>query len=72
MSKIAMQQMAEKIIKMLPKDFGFTITVFPFNNPGVSNYISNANRSDMIKALRETADRLEKRQDFETPQNNMY
>jgi hypothetical protein len=72
MSKLAMQEMAEKVGKMLPQDFGFAIIVFPFNNPGISNYISNANRSDMIKALRETADRLEKRQDFETPDNNIY
>lgn len=67
-----MQQMADKVKSMLPNDFGFTILVFPFNEPGVSNYISNANREDMIKALRETADRLEQKQDFKTPENNMY
>lgn len=72
MSKQAMKKMAESVKKMLPKDFGFTIIVFPFKNTGVSNYISNANRSDMIKALRETADRIEKNQDFKTPENNMY
>ena len=67
-----MQQMAEKISPMLPKDFGFAILVFPFGDGGTSNYISNAERADMIKALRETADRLEYKQDFETPENNMY
>ena len=72
MSKLAMQEMAKSVAKFLPKEFGFTILVFPFNNAGVSNYISNANRADMIKSLRETADRLEKRQDFETPENNLY
>ena len=72
MSKIAMQKMGEAVKKMLPKEFGFTILVFPFGNPGVSNYISNANRKDMIKSLREAADRLEKKQDFETPENNIY
>lgn len=72
MSKLVMQKMAKEAAKMLPKDFGFTILVFPFNNPGVSNYISNANRSDMIKAMREAADRLEKKQDFDTPENNIY
>lgn len=72
MSAHAMQQMAEKVKSMLPKDFVFTILVFPLNEPGVSNYISNANRSDMIKALREVADRLEAKQDFKTPYNNMY
>ena len=41
-----MQHMAEKVSKMLPGDFGFAILVFPFNSPGTSNYISNAQRSD--------------------------
>jgi len=72
MSAIAMQEMAKKVKSMLPKDFGFTILVFPFNEPGVSNYISNANRVDMIKSLREAADRLEHNQDFKTPENNIY
>ena len=72
MSKEAMKKMGDYVEKMLPKDFGFSIIVFPFNNAGISNYISNAERSTMITALRETADRLEKKQDFETPENNIY
>lgn len=72
MAKDAMKAMAKKVEAMLPKDFGFTILVFKFNKPGESNYISNANREDMIKALRETADRLEKKQDYETPEDNIY
>ena len=72
MSKLAMQEMAKSVLKMLPKNFGFTLLVFPFSQPGVSNYISNANRSDMIKALRKAADMLENKEDFETPENNIY
>lgn len=72
MSKEAMGKMAESVQKMLPKDFGFMILVFPFDNPGVSNYISNAQREDMVKALREAANRLENKEDFETPENNIY
>lgn len=34
-----------------------------FNDPAIGQYIGNCERSDMIKALRETADRLEKRED---------
>lgn len=49
---------------------GFALLVFPFNEPGMSNYISNAERKDMIKALREAADRFEKNQDFKTPETN--
>jgi len=40
----------------------FMLVVFGFDAPGISNYVSNANREDMIKAMRETADRLERRQ----------
>ena len=72
MSKIAMQKMADSVLKLLPKDFGCTILVFPYHNAGESNYISTANRKDMIKHLRDTADRLEQRDDFETPENNIY
>ena len=43
---------------------GFALIVFEFGQPGISNYISNGDRADMIKTLRETADRLEKNQDM--------
>ena len=43
-----------------------------FNEPGQSNYISNADRKDMIKSLRETADRLDNKEDFKTPKDNIY
>lgn len=38
---------------------GFAVLIFDFYDPGISNYISNAQRDDMIQALRELADRLE-------------
>jgi hypothetical protein len=34
-----------------------------FNDPKIAQYASNANRSDIVRAMRETADRLERRQD---------
>lgn len=43
---------------------GFALIVFEFNQPALSNYVSNADRKDMIKALRETADRLERNEDI--------
>lgn len=43
---------------------GFALIVFDFNQPGVSNYISNAMRENMVQALRETADRIELNQDI--------
>lgn len=30
-----------------------------FNDPAIGQYVSNCNRSDMVKALREAANRLE-------------
>lgn len=35
-----------------------------FNDPKVAQYISNCERSSMVKALREAADRIESRQDL--------
>ena len=41
--------------------FGFALIVFKFNaNPTDANFISNADREDMIRTLRETADRIER------------
>jgi hypothetical protein len=34
-----------------------------FNDPKIGQYISNCRREDMIKALRETADRIERNED---------
>jgi hypothetical protein len=38
-------------------------TVLMFEDDGIAQYVSNANRAEMIKTLRETADRLESRED---------
>lgn len=62
-----------QIAKMINKELGglgFALVVFEFNKPGMSNYISNAQRPDMIKALYETAERLNGKQDFATPESN--
>ena len=45
-------------------EMGFALVLFEFHRPGIGHYISNAQRSDMIKALRELAERLEKREDI--------
>ncbi len=47
----------------LPKDTSFAVLFWPQGEHAVSQYGSNCQRSDMIKALREAADRLEKKQD---------
>lgn len=52
-----------KMVETLGVKVGFCLLIFPFHFPGITNYVSNADRKDMIKALRETADRLERRED---------
>lgn len=75
MSEIKKQQRIEGSLKLLAAglndvitewfgEMGFALVMFEFNHPGIGNYVSNAKREDMIKALRETADRLEKNQDI--------
>lgn len=64
------QKLAKTIDRTLKRECGpntgFCLLVFGFHQPGISNYVSNADRADMIKALRETADRLERGQDNPT------
>jgi hypothetical protein len=47
----------------LPDDVCFTVLFWPFGQPGIGQYASNAMRPEMIAALREVADRLQRRQD---------
>ena len=42
---------------------GFCLLFSPMGEPGVGQYGSNVRREDMVKMLRETADRLERRED---------
>lgn len=65
-----MRMLADRIKKKIPKGFGFMIMVFPFNEPGIANYISNARHEDMIKALEEKAKVLRAKGDFPTFEEN--
>lgn len=48
-------------------DIGFALLIFEFNSEdGLTDYISNANREDIIKYLRETAARLENKDNMPT------
>lgn len=64
----AMRRIATNLDKDIQKEFGrqlgFMLVVFEFGKPGISNYISNGRRSDCIKAMRETADKLESKEDI--------
>jgi hypothetical protein len=57
-----------KIIQDVVNEFfpraGFAFFLFKFHEEGRTNYISNAERESMIKALKEIVEGLEKDQDF--------
>lgn len=64
-----MRTIANKLKKEIP-GLGFALLIFEVNKPGMSNYISNCEREDMIKALEETVARLKGKTDFPTPETN--
>lgn len=48
-----MREIAQKLSAGLPPGFGFGVFIFEFGEHGSMFWISNAQRPDMIKALRE-------------------
>ena len=56
----AMKFSAEFITDLLPKNFGFTLLVFELDtDKGFMNYISSADRTDMLAALKELVANIE-------------
>ena len=53
----------DEIKSRLPDDVGFMVLFWPVGTHGIAQYGSNCRRKDMIETLRETANRLERRQD---------
>ncbi len=52
--------LAEVIDQGTPQGWGFVLIHFRFDSAGKNaTYISNCNRADMVRAMRETADRIE-------------
>ena len=45
-------------------NWGFALIIFNFDHPGIGNYVSNASRKDMIKALQNAAERIKNSQDM--------
>jgi hypothetical protein len=53
------REIAGLIGPQCPAGWGFALLFFEFNGGKESSWISNANRADMVKMLREMADKLE-------------
>lgn len=47
------------------KRIGFALILFEFNKPGKANYLSNADRADVIESLKEGIKMLESNQDLQ-------
>ena len=67
MTEVELRELTTRILdaikSRLPADTAFTVLFWPVGTHGIAQYGSNCHRSDMIAGLRETADRLEMRQD---------
>ena len=58
-AEAALQDIARTIDGALPEGIVFTLITYTVGAGGYSAYVSNGNREDMIKALKETVERLE-------------
>lgn len=57
-----LQNIAQNIDKELPKGFGFALLTFKFNaEPNTSElmYVANADRQDIVKAMKEWIEKTE-------------
>ena len=57
--KRKMQTIARKVKEELLDGFGFVVLSFIFDNPGQMMYVSNANREDIVKAMKEWIEKTE-------------
>lgn len=48
-----MNKVASAIDSALPDGFGFVLLVFNFGEGGYMNYISNSDRADVVRAMKE-------------------
>jgi hypothetical protein len=58
-----MTDCARAVRHRLPPDTGFLVLAADFGPGGIAQYIGNGRRPDFIRWMRETADRLEARED---------
>jgi hypothetical protein len=59
--RVLLDRTAREIARRLPDGALFALLIFDATNRG--RYVSNANRKDIIKAMRESADALEMMED---------
>jgi hypothetical protein len=52
------------------KDVGFVVVTFDFDKQGITNYVSNGKRDDMIKYFRELLSKWESEMPLKTIEEN--
>lgn len=52
--------LANMIDNALPENMGFCLLLFPFNETGRMQYVSNGNRDDIANAMREWLEKVDK------------
>lgn len=57
--KSKMQHIARKVKEELPDNFGFVVLAFKFNEKGEMIYVSDANRQDVVQAMKEFIEKTE-------------
>lgn len=57
--KSKMQTIAKKVKEELPEGFGFVVLSFNFNTKSEMIYVSNANREDVVNAMKEFIQKTE-------------
>lgn len=54
-----LQVIAQKVDRELPPNFGFVVLAFEFGKTGQMMYVSNAEREDVVKAMKEWIEKTE-------------
>lgn len=54
-----LQQIADVIENMLPNNFGFVLLTYAHNQKGQMMYVSNSQREDVVKNMKEFIDKTE-------------
>lgn len=63
-AEVRAKNLGRHLHAQMPEGWGFALILFSFGEGGFSTYISDANRADMIAALKECIEKLESRSEI--------
>jgi hypothetical protein len=59
-AEVRAQEIGRLLKSIMPLGWGFVLAMFSIGEKGVTTFISDLRREDVIKAIRELADKLER------------